>query len=79
FSPEERTAYEDSLKHYRDLKNATDTAHSEGVEEGFERGKQEGLEEGKRETARRMLAKGMTIALVAELTGLSVEQVQTLL
>ncbi|WP_020558031.1 Yae1 family protein [Thiofilum flexile] len=96
FSVEERTAYEDSLKHYRDLKNATDTAHSEGIEEGFELGlekgkelgkqegleegkelgKQEGLEEGKRETARRMLAKGMTVELVAELTGLSVEQVQ---
>lgn len=103
FSPEERTAYEDSLKHYRDLKNATDTAHLEGVEEGFERGKQEGLEEGmekgmekgkelgkqegleegmekgKRETARRMLAKGMPIVLVADLTGLSVDHVQTLI
>ncbi|WP_020559515.1 Rpn family recombination-promoting nuclease/putative transposase [Thiofilum flexile] len=90
FSVEERTAYEDSLKHYRDLKNATDTAHSEGVEEGFglglekgkELGKQEGLEEGellgRMKTAQAMLAKGMAVALVAELTGLSVEQVQTL-
>lgn len=90
FSPEERTAYEDSLKHYRDLKNATDTARLEGTEEGFglglekgkalglEEGKALGMEKGKRDTARRMLAKGMTVELVADLTGLSVEQVQTL-
>lgn len=102
FSKEERSAYEDSLKHYRDLKNATDTARLEGAEEGFELGKQlgleegkelgkqlgleegkelgkqEGLEEGKRETARRMLSKGMTAELVAEVTGLSVDQIKTL-
>lgn len=89
-SDRERTAYEDSLKHYRDLKNATDTARLEGTEEGFglglekgkalglEEGKALGLEEGKRDTARRMLAKGMTVELVADLTGLSAEQVQTL-
>ncbi|MGB2747539.1 MAG: PD-(D/E)XK nuclease family transposase, partial [Thiofilum sp.] len=90
FSKEERSAYEDSLKHYRDLKNATDTARLEGAEEGFELGKQlgleegkelgkqEGLEEGKRETARRMLVKGMTAELVAEVTGLSVDQIKPL-
>lgn len=31
FSPEERTAYEDSLKYYRDLKNVVDTSREEGV------------------------------------------------
>ncbi|SFC07183.1 conserved hypothetical protein (putative transposase or invertase) [Flexibacter flexilis DSM 6793] len=39
----ERTAYEDSLKYYRDVKNSLDTAKEEGREEGRE----EGIEIGK--------------------------------
>jgi len=34
YIPEEREAYEASLKYYRDLKNVIDTAHDEGIEEG---------------------------------------------
>jgi hypothetical protein len=34
FTREEATAYEESLKHYRDLKNTIDTAKEEGREEG---------------------------------------------
>ena len=49
-----------------------------GLEEGLEKGKQVGIEEGKRETARRLLAKGMSVELVAELVGLSLEAVQAL-
>ena len=91
---EERQVYERSLKDYRDFMSAQDTAHLEGYQEGklegieegieqgkqmgLEEGKQMGLEEGKRETARRLLAKGMNVALVAELVGLSLETVQAL-
>ena len=46
FQPEERQAYESSLKHYRDLKNVIDTAREEGVEEGIEVGREQGREEG---------------------------------
>lgn len=86
----ERQVYERSLKDYRDLMSAQDTAHLEGYQEGelvgiekgkqmgLEEGKQMGLEEGKRETARRLLAKGMNVELVAELVGLSSETVQAL-
>lgn len=35
FNPAERQAYEDSLKYYRDLKNVTNTARDEGLEEGI--------------------------------------------
>lgn len=49
------------------------------LNETLEKVKQEGLEEGKRETAKRMLSKGMDVELVAELSGLLVEQVQVLL
>lgn len=38
---EERAAYEQSLKVYRDLKNVTDTAFIEGYDEGYDIAKQE--------------------------------------
>lgn len=41
FSSEERDAYENSLKYYRDLKNVVDTSRDEGREEGREEGRQE--------------------------------------
>lgn len=62
--------------------SAQGTAHLEGYQEGelvgIEKGKQMGLEEGKRATARRLLAKGMEAELVAELVGLSIDEVQSL-
>lgn len=45
FKPEERLAYESSLKYYRDLTNVVDTARDEGREEGWEEGKKEGKKE----------------------------------
>ena len=91
---EERQVYESSLKDYRDFMSAQDTAHLEGYQEGkqegiaegkqmgleagLEKGKQAGIEEGKRETARRLLAKGMSVELVAELVSLPLEAVQAL-
>jgi predicted transposase/invertase (TIGR01784 family) len=37
FTPDEKDAYEDSLKNYRDLKNSLDTAREEGLAEGIEK------------------------------------------
>ena len=62
FTPEEREAYEESLKHYRDLKNVVDTSREEGI----------------KEVAKRMKAKGMSISEVSELTGLSENQIDEL-
>lgn len=36
FSKEEREAYEESLKYYRDIKNVVDTSREEGLIEGIE-------------------------------------------
>jgi predicted transposase/invertase (TIGR01784 family) len=83
FSPEERKAYEDSIKYYRDLKNSMDTARieglQEGLQEGLEKGEQLGIEKEKREVAKRMLAKGLEASLVAELTGLDLKDVDSLI
>ncbi len=74
FSPKEHQAYEDSLKYYRDLKNSFDTAK----EEGKIQGKVEGRIEEKKETAIKMLEKGLEVTLIAEITGLTEQEVEHL-
>jgi predicted transposase/invertase (TIGR01784 family) len=56
----------------------------EGIEQGLEQGRQQGLEQGleqgclneKRQTARKMLQKGLDIALIADVTGLSEAEIK---
>jgi predicted transposase YdaD len=59
-----------------------DKGRQEGEQVGLQKGRQEGRQEGRREallqTARKALAKGMNPAEVAELTELSLEEVQKL-
>ena len=75
---------------YRDIKNSIDTALelgreqglAEGIEQGRAEGRAEGIEQGRAKEraaiALSMLAKGLDIAAVSELTGLSVEEIRTL-
>ena len=95
FNPQERQAYEDSLKHYRDLKNFNDTARLEGLQEGLEEGEKIGIEKGRAEgeqigiekgkaegltqVVTAMAAKGLDIATIADMTGLPAVTVQMLL
>ena len=82
----ERNAYEDSLKYYRDLKNSLDTAKEEGFEAGFDQGLEKGKEEGRFEgrveslieVAKKMLAQGLDCTLVANITGLSLDEINAL-
>ncbi|TAH19102.1 MAG: Rpn family recombination-promoting nuclease/putative transposase [Cytophagales bacterium] len=64
FSSEERNAYEDSLKYYRDLKNSLDTSFEEG-----ERSKAI-------KVAQKCLLRGMSIEDAAEMTELSMAEVR---
>lgn len=64
FSSEERNAYEDSLKYYRDLKNSLDTSFEEG-----ERSKAI-------KVAQKCLLRGMSIEDAAEMTELSIAEVR---
>jgi predicted transposase/invertase (TIGR01784 family) len=87
FTREERQEYEDSLKVYRDLKNSIDTAIEEGREEGWAQGLEQGLEQGLAEgvakgraqvaldIARNLVATGMDIEQVSQVTGISVSQI----
>lgn len=78
FTPREQREYEASKMAYRDIKNSIDTAKREGKEEGLAEGKEKGIEKGMNqrslEIARKMLAKGMDVATVMEITGLSESQ-----
>ena len=79
---EERSAYETSLKHYRDMINVVDTARmegkAEGKAEGIVEGKAEGLLEGKRQTAREMKADSVPNGSISKYTGLSIEEIESL-
>ncbi len=94
FSPQDRTAYEDSLKYYRDVKNSLDTAFEEGKIEGFEEGKQVGIEEGEQiglekgeqiglekgkiALAKKMIVEGLPDTLIEKITGLNATQIMNL-
>ena len=82
----ERRLYELREKGLHDLASLQKHARREGREEGREEGRNEGLTEGLekgrtealRSAARNMLCKGMAPALVAEVTGLPLDEVRTL-
>lgn len=74
FSPTELREYEDSLKAYRDIKNSLDTAKEEGRAEGRDEGRAEGIAM----VAKMMYAKGMDIDVIASMTSLSTDEVESL-
>jgi predicted transposase/invertase (TIGR01784 family) len=78
FSPAERTAYQDSLKYYRDVKNSLDTAKQEGIVEGEAIGLEKGKLEEKLEIAQNAIKKGFDNETITELTGLTIEQIEKL-
>ena len=74
FSPEEREAYEDSLKYYRDIKNVVDTSREEGKEEGIK----EGIKEERNGIAREMKNNGESIEKIMKYTNLSRKEIEDL-
>ena len=70
FTPTELKEYEDSLKAYRDVKNSIDTA--------LEKGREEGREQRNIEIAKKMLAAGMDIDTIKNMTDLSKSEIEKL-
>ena len=79
FTPEEVLEYEDSVKIYRDLKNSMDTSFSKGKMEGLAEGRVEGKKETNIVNARKMKAKGYPFDDIADITGLSKEDIERIL
>lgn len=71
FNEQELKLYEDSINAYRDIVNAIRTAEKKK----FAEGRAEGIVE----VAKKMLEKGMSANLVAEMTGLSLDEVSSLI
>ncbi len=65
---------EESLKHYRDLKEVVSTSFEDGEEVGIERGRKQR----EREIALKMKKKGTDMDLISEITGLSKEEIEQL-
>ena len=91
-SPEDRQAYENSLKYYRDMVGVVETARREGIkkglqkgiqqgiEQGIQQGIQQGIEQGRRSErltiAQAMKAAGNSDELIVQVTGLSLEDLE---
>ena len=89
-SPEERFAYEENLRMYRDNLACAEAAYldghdagyesgfSEGRESGFSEGHESGFSEGKIDVAKTMIASGMSDTDIAKMTKLTLENVRKL-
>ncbi len=73
-NPEVRQLYEDRQKALRDERERLETAHEDGLEAGIA----QGMRNQALQTAKALLAKGMSVAEIAEITGLSVSEVRKL-
>ncbi len=94
YTPTERREYEASVKNYWDFYSTIDTAHSKGMAEGIAQGMAEGIAQGKAEgiaqgmaqgmeeanatNARKMKQLGLPIETIAEVTGLSADEIAML-
>jgi predicted transposase/invertase (TIGR01784 family) len=78
FNARQLAEYEESLKVYRDLKGVVDTSYEEGLEEGIKEGMEEGKKEKALEITRMMKTKKYTVKEIAELTGLTPEEIEKL-
>ena len=83
---EERVLYDEALKRYRDYKNTVEYAEEKGIKKGIEQGIEigkaegmaQGIEQGKLEMALAMKRKGIPLEVIAECSGLSLEEIEGL-
>ena len=80
--PEEFEEYISTMVTERDIKNYVSYAHEkgkkEGIAEGIAIGKAEGEVKGIHKTAQKFKAKGISMELIMECTGLSAEEIESL-
>ena len=77
-SKEDQEKYEHIIKVYRDNLVTEQWAIEKGLEKGLEEGRKEGIEIERLKNARGMKAKGYPLEDIAQITGLSVEEIQKL-
>lgn len=81
-TPEERHAYDEHLNAMMIQNDVLDTAKLEGLIEGREEGRKQGIEQGieqeRLSNARKMKDKGLDYETIADITGLSAEEIEKL-
>jgi len=79
-TPAERAAYDRHINNIMIQNDVLETKVLEGLEQGREEGREEGLKQGRIlaniENARKMKAKGFSVGDIAEITGLSAEEIR---
>ena len=75
---QERLAYDENLRKYRDTIAVMEGQYLEGMEKGRVEGRAEGRAEGLLATARKMKAKGFSSEDIADVTGLSQQEINAL-
>lgn len=61
------------------METAIDEAREEGLVQGLEQGIEQGLEQGRKQLVCEMVSRGMSPDLISEMTGLTIEEIETLL
>ena len=74
----EKVKYRKSLNDYEDVQRMQSYYFEQGEEKGFAKGEAKGVTETKRQLALNMLAKGLDLSLVSEISGLTKEEVLAL-
>lgn len=77
-TPKERLAYDRHVDAVKIQNDVIDTAKLEGRLEGLEEGRKEGIEKERLANARKMKDKGLDDAIIAEITGLTAEEIANL-
>ena len=73
-----RAQYDYEWKIYNDYLNTVNSAEKKGHAEGLAEGRAEGRAEEKLENARRMKSKGYPLDDIADITGLTIEEIEKL-
>ena len=77
-SKEERAQYDYEWKIYNDYLNTVNSAEKKGHAEGLAEGRAEGRSSEKNEIAKKMKAKGQPTDFIADITGLTIEEIEKL-
>lgn len=76
--PEKRSLYEKSIMNRNDYENILCERYEDGFAAGIEEGREEGREEGLVLAAKNMIAQGLPIDVIMQVTGLSESQLEKL-
>ena len=78
FTPDEFKEYEKSLNSMSDYYNIIDSAVAKAEKAALEKGREEGREETRKEHARKLKKLGVLTEIIAEATGLSIDEIEKL-